>query len=125
MRARRVLGALTLAVALTLTGAQGAAAGAAQDGTEFEIYTVRGIHTLTCGPDGGTHPYAKEACAEIDAARGDIAAVPPLPNHGCLDVWDPVLIGVTGKWRGQEVLFSAFESNRGCAAISHGHIFWY
>lgn len=124
MRARRVLGALALAGALSLAGAQGAAAGA--DGvTEFEIYTVNGVKTLTCAPDGGTHPHAKEACAEIDAARGNIAAVPRLPGYGCLDEWDPVLIGVTGTWRGQEVLFSSFESNKGCAAIRHGHIFWY
>jgi hypothetical protein len=119
-----VLGALALAGALTLAGAQGATASA--DGeTEFEIYTVNGVTTLTCAPDGGTHPHVKEACAEIDAARGDIGSVPSLPGHACPDVWDPVLIGVTGKWRGQEVLFSAFESNAGCAAISHGHIFWY
>jgi Subtilisin inhibitor-like len=124
VRARRLLGALALAGALTLAGAQGATASA--DGeTQFEIYSVSGTVTLTCDPVGGTHPHAKEACAEIDAAGGDIGSVPGLPGYGCVDEWDPVLIGVTGKWRGKEVLFSSFESNRCYGAISHGHIFWY
>ncbi|MFC0528497.1 SSI family serine proteinase inhibitor [Phytohabitans kaempferiae] len=123
MKVPRALGALALAGTLSLAGAQGASA-SGEGITEFEIYSVNGTMTLTCDPEGGTHPYAKEACAEIDGARGDIAAVPRLPGYGCLDEWDPVLIGVTGRWRGQEVLFSSFESNRGCAAIRHGHIFW-
>jgi hypothetical protein len=124
VKARRLLGALALAGALTLAGAQGATASA--DGeTQFEIYSISGTVTLTCDPVGGTHPHAKEACAEIDAAGGDIAAVPGLPGYGCVDEWDPVLIGVTGTWRGKEVLFSSFESNRCYGAISHGHVFWY
>jgi hypothetical protein len=124
VRARRVLGALTLAGALVLAGAPAATAGAAGE-TEFEIYSVSGTVTLTCDPVGGTHPHAKEACAEIDAAGGDIAAVPWLPGIGCVDEWDPVLIGVTGTWRGKEVLYSSFESNHCYGAIRHAHVFYY
>jgi hypothetical protein len=124
MRARSVAGALALAGALSLAGAQGAAASAAAT-SEFLVYGPSGTVTLTCGPDGGTHPHAKEACEEITKAGGDIAAVPSLPGMGCSGVWDPVLIGVTGKWQGKQVLFSDFASNGGCARIQHGHIFFY
>jgi hypothetical protein len=120
MRIRTV--ALAIA-ALVLTVPAGAAVAAqpAQTETELRVYSPSGTVTLTCDPTGGTHPRAKEACAEIDAASGKIAAIPP--SGGCLDYWDPVLIGVTGRWRGEEVLFSDFESNPGCAAVSHGQVF--
>jgi hypothetical protein len=124
MKIRATIAALALAGTLSLAGAQGAAASAAAV-SEFLVYSPSGTVTLTCGPEGGTHPATKEACAEIDKAAGDIAAVPPLPGQGCTGVWDPVLIGVTGKWQGKEVLFSSFESNEGCARIRHGHIFRY
>jgi hypothetical protein len=124
MKIRLAGAALALAGALSLAGAQGAAANAAAT-SEFLVYSPSGTVTLTCGPVGGTHPLAKEACEEIDKAGGNIAAVPALPNQGCLGVWKPVLIGVTGKWQGKEVLFSAFESNAGCAKIRHGHVFFY
>lgn len=124
MRARRILGALALAGALSLAGAQGAAA-APSEPSEFQIYSASGTVTLTCDPVGGTHPLAEKACADIEAAGGDIAAIPWLPGYGCVDEWDPVLIGVTGTWRGKEVLYSSFQSNRCYGKIRHGHVFFY
>jgi Subtilisin inhibitor-like len=123
---KSIAAALGLAFALTATGSAtaGQSAGSAAAEVELRVYGPSGTVTITCDPLGGTHPEVKEACDEIDKFGGDIAAIPP-QSIGCTDQWDPVLIGVTGRWRGKEILFSDFESNPGCAAISHGHVFTY
>jgi hypothetical protein len=123
MRIRSAVAGLVLAGALVTVAPT--AAPAAGD-TQLRIYSPSGTVTLACGLNTGPvgHPYQKEACAEIDAAKGDIAAIPPLAA-GCSGLWDPVLIGVTGRWQGTEILYSDFESNSGCAKISHGHLFDY
>lgn len=123
MRIRNLALMPITALALALPAGAAAAAQPGQAVTELRVYGPAGTVTLTCGPVGGTHPRAKEACAEIGAASGKIEAIPP--SGGCLDYWDPVLIGVTGRWRGEEILFSDFESNPGCAAVSHGQVFRY
>jgi hypothetical protein len=124
MRTRIAGVALAALGALALAAPPAAAAPAATN--ELRIYSPSGVITMTCDPFVGfpTHPHQAAVCAEISDAKGDIAAIPPLPG-GCTDVWDPVLIGVTGRWEGKEILFSEFESNPGCAAISHGHVFLY
>jgi hypothetical protein len=77
---------------------------------------------LSCDLVGNTHPYPAEACAEIEAANGDISAIPP-QDAACIAVWQPVEISVNGIVEGQVVEWSATESNEACAAISHGHLF--
>jgi hypothetical protein len=78
---------------------------------------------LTCDPAGGTHPKAAQACDEIAAAGGDIAAVPPNRNMGCLPVWEPVTIAVRGIWRGAALDYAATQGAVSCAMISHGAVF--
>lgn len=125
MRNRAVAAALALAGSVLVAAPAGAAP--SQGEISLRVYNPTGTVTLSCGtgPTPDTHPYPKEACAEIEAAKGDIAAIPPLPGAGCTDEWDPVLVGVTGRWQGSEILFSDFESNPGCSRISHGHVFLY
>ena len=79
--------------------------------------------TLTCGPAGGTHPYPEQACADIAAANGSIAAVPPRAGLGCLALWQPVEISASGIWGGKVVAFKETQANVGCARISHGYVF--
>ncbi|MEH1129730.1 SSI family serine proteinase inhibitor [Micromonospora sp. CPCC 206061] len=127
MRTRIAAVALAALGALALA-APSAAASPAADDNEVRIYSPSGVILVDCGPVGPglpTHPHQKEVCSEISDAKGDIASIPPLPGQGCTDVWDPVLIGVTGRMDGKEILFSEFQSNSGCAAISHGHVFLY
>ena len=78
---------------------------------------------LTCDPVGGSHRYAERACADLEAAKGDIAAVAPQPGAACLAVWRPVQISVTGRWRGQAIDFSQTQPEISCARVSHGYIF--
>ncbi|GGU79712.1 SSI family serine proteinase inhibitor [Lentzea flava] len=60
-------------------------------------------YSLTCNPDGGDHPAADAACAEIEAARGDFTALPGEPGMLCTYLYDPVTVSATGRWMGQEV----------------------
>jgi hypothetical protein len=79
--------------------------------------------TLTCDPVGGTHKYAAEACADIAAAKGVIAAIPPRAGMACLPVWRPVEIKVTGVWKGLLIDFSETQTDISCAHIAHGYVF--
>lgn len=79
---------------------------------------------LHCDPwASNRHPFPAEACAEIIGVKGDVAAIPPMRGFGCVAVYQPVEITVTGTVEGEPVRFTDVESNEGCAAISHGHLF--
>jgi hypothetical protein len=80
---------------------------------------------LRCGlnPGQNTHPFPAQACAEVINAKGDIGAIPKLPGFHCLTYVQPVAIHATGEVEGRPVSFHDVESNTGCAAISHGHVF--
>ena len=60
--------------------------------------------TLTCEPAGGSHPNPEEACAQLAAAKGDIAGIPPR-NTVCPRIFDPVVLMAEGIWRGEERSF--------------------
>ncbi|MBE1492432.1 SSI family serine proteinase inhibitor [Plantactinospora soyae] len=77
---------------------------------------------LRCDAPGNEHPYAAEACAEVEAVKGDIDAI-PAGNAGCAGVWQPVRISVSGVVANELVQWSDEVSNEGCAVNSHGHVF--
>jgi hypothetical protein len=77
---------------------------------------------LRCGAPGNEHPYPAEACAEVEAAKGDIDAI-PAGSAGCAGVWQPVRISVSGVVANESVQWSDQVSNEGCAINSHGHVF--
>ncbi|MFD8302218.1 SSI family serine proteinase inhibitor [Streptomyces sp. NPDC059690] len=67
---------------------------------------------LMCDPPQG-HALAAEACAELAAADGDIAALPP-KDVFCPMVYAPVSVHARGMWGGREVEYAQTFPN-GCA----------
>ena len=66
--------------------------------------------TLTCSPAGGTHKRAKTACAALNAAKGDPAAI---TNDGsmCMMIYDPVTVTANGRWKGKPLKFTHTYGN--------------
>ena len=60
--------------------------------------------TLTCNPDGGTHPLPHKACNALRAVHGHIAALPGNPGI-CPFIFAPVTATAKGTWRGHLVTF--------------------
>jgi hypothetical protein len=133
---RRLVAAALLALAVAAAGlapATPAAAGHGWSGSWLKVTigapTTPGpsdrtepiVGWLTCDPAGGTHPFAAEACAELAATGGDIAAIGS--TGGCGGVFQPVEITAWGRWQGQPVWYAETVDNDGCARISHGHVF--
>lgn len=57
---------------------------------------------LECGPPGGSHPKAAEACAVLEAAGGNPFRIEP-GHNACFLVYSPVTAEVSGKWHGWQV----------------------
>ncbi|WP_432109374.1 SSI family serine proteinase inhibitor [Streptomyces sp. AA1529] len=63
---------------------------------------IRGV-MLHCEPTPhGHHPRAAETCAALDAAHGDLDAL-PAGNGRCTMQYDPVTVAARGSHRGQAV----------------------
>lgn len=113
MRIMRIV-ALALAAALfsALLTANPAAAAA---GAEYKLsITQRGATrtvTLTCAPDGGTHPSPAAACARLASAWGDPAMIAPKPGVFCVALWDPVTANATGIYFGRPISYTRTFSN--------------
>lgn len=81
-------------------------------GVSVEVVDKR-VVSLICAPTiGGTHPKAKEACKNLEAADGNIRqladfTVPPL----CSQDFDPIVATIDGVWRGQPISDHGFFSN--------------
>ncbi len=71
--------------------------------------------TLTCDPDGGTHPTPEEACAELTEINGDLERLATGGGHMfCVQLYDPVRVTITGYWYGEPKVFVHDYSNVGC-----------
>jgi hypothetical protein len=57
---------------------------------------------LTCGPTGGVHPKAAQACATLRGIGGDPAKLKG-GDSLCMLLYQPVTASVTGTWRGKAV----------------------
>jgi hypothetical protein len=79
--------------------------------------------TLTCDPVGGTHLYARDACADLASTDGNIKAISPQPLTCGTDIY-PVEITAVGTWRGRPVDFIQQQDNFSCGWAAHGHVFW-
>jgi hypothetical protein len=66
--------------------------------------------TLTCAPEGGTHPTAKDACAALAAAGGDIGKVAP-GQEMCPHLVRPVTATATGSYQGHPLSWSKTFNN--------------
>jgi Subtilisin inhibitor-like len=78
--------------------------------------------TLTCSPAGGTHKQAKAACAALNAAKGDPAAI---TNDGsmCMMIYDPVTVTANGRWKGKAVRFTHTYGNPCVLHAATGAVF--
>lgn len=64
---------------------------------------------LMCDPPQG-HAHATDACAELDAASGDIGAV-PRKDAFCPMIYAPVTARAEGVWNGTRVTYARTFSN--------------
>ncbi|GGS33648.1 MULTISPECIES: SSI family serine proteinase inhibitor [Actinokineospora] len=76
------------------------------------------ISTLRCGPDGGTHPAASQACSTLTLVNGDFGRLNSEPDMMCTLEYDPVTATATGYWDGQRVDYREVFPNR-CAMWSY------
>jgi hypothetical protein len=68
------------------------------------------VVTLTCDPDGGSHPHVSEACTRLRAVDGDFTK---LRGTGiCPLVWDPVTVTASGVWHDRVINWQRTYSNK-------------
>jgi hypothetical protein len=107
------------AAALLLATAAPATAGPSAGGDHLYLMVTTGDGRssdtrgtlLLCDPPQG-HSRAAEACAQLDAADGDIDAV-PLADVYCPMLYAPVTVQARGQWNGLPVEYRRTFSN-GC-----------
>lgn len=85
--------------------------------------TAARVITLTCDPDGGTHPHAEKACELLRGVDGDFRRLNEQPNAFCPAVYDPVTAYETGLWRGREVGYKQTYGNSCWLAAATGAVF--
>lgn len=66
--------------------------------------------TLTCGPDGGSHPYPRSACDQLRAVGGRLSQLNVDPGP-CTREYNPQTVSATGIWEGRLVLFERTYPN--------------
>ncbi|MFI9600294.1 subtilase-type protease inhibitor [Streptomyces sp. NPDC052043] len=68
--------------------------------------------TLSCAPmPFGTHPAAREACAELRGADGDFGALTPSDRVACTREYNPVVVTAQGVWQGRRVTYERTYAN--------------
>ncbi|WP_176993006.1 SSI family serine proteinase inhibitor [Nonomuraea jiangxiensis] len=66
---------------------------------------------LHCGPAGGTHPHAREACRLLRAVHGKPDALNVKPQTMCTHDVAPHAVVIAGRWFGQDVSWAKVFSN--------------
>ncbi|RVU23797.1 protease inhibitor SIL-V5 [Streptomyces antnestii] len=78
---------------------------------------------LRCDPaPWGHHAHAAGACAALDAAQGDLDALPPAQEM-CTQVYAPVTVSATGTYRGRAVNWHKTFANACTMSASTGDVF--
>ncbi|MFD9860986.1 subtilase-type protease inhibitor [Streptomyces alboflavus] len=132
MRSLTVTSAALLACAAAAAGAVPSAAVSAEAPPgKHEIFLavsgdadtwIRGV-LLSCVPEpSGHHPFAREACAELDRAGGDFDRLPQ-EDRICTKEYAPVTVGATGTFQGRPVDWHRTYGNACEMAASTGHVF--
>ncbi|MFF3499706.1 SSI family serine proteinase inhibitor [Streptomyces sp. NPDC003247] len=127
-----LLHALPAATALLLAAVAPAPAAAPRDGLpgDWVRLTVSGGGPrsagtrgtlLLCDPPRG-HSRAAEACADLDAARGDIRSIPARDGI-CSLVYAPVTAAAHGRWKGRPVTYSEDFANACVMQAETGAVF--
>lgn len=71
--------------------------------------------SLTCDPDGGSHPDPGAACEQLSKVDGRIEDIPEDPGP-CTREFVPVILSAEGSWRGEARRFEREFGNR-CVGI--------
>ncbi|MFE2276866.1 SSI family serine proteinase inhibitor [Streptomyces sp. NPDC059454] len=96
---------------LMLTVSHGEPPSTAEDGT-----------MLRCDPPRG-HRHAADACAELAAADGRIADIPPREGVVCPMIYAPVTAHASGTWRGRSVDYTQTFPNACTMSARTGSVF--
>jgi len=89
-------------------------------GTSAATVTPERAVTLNCAPTAsGTHPAARQACAELRGAGGDFDALTVRDDVACTKQFDPVVVTVDGVWQGKRVSYERTFANE-CVKNSYG-----
>ncbi|MER5357383.1 SSI family serine proteinase inhibitor [Streptomyces sp. NPDC002785] len=78
---------------------------------------TEGVFELECGPTGGSHPAAQQACDRLEELAGEGAdPFAPVPGDAMCTQQSggPATARVTGTWRGRSI-GTAFDRANGCA----------
>jgi len=84
---------------------------------------VTGDATLTCVPDGGTHPHAADACSELADAHGRFEDLRSTPHRFCPMIYAPVTARAVGMWGGEVVDYRHTYPNRCQLEVASGEVF--
>lgn len=71
--------------------------------------------SLTCPPDGGSHPNPAAACEQLSRVDGRIEGIPEDPGV-CTREFRPVIVAASGTWNGEPRQYKQEFSNR-CVAV--------
>lgn len=84
--------------------------------TDPAVQKTAGVYELTCGPAGGTHPRAQEACDRLaELAEGGRDPFAPVPEgQMCTQIYGGAATArITGTWHGRSV-DASFNRSNGC-----------
>ncbi|MGP4112126.1 SSI family serine proteinase inhibitor [Streptomyces sp. 4N509B] len=132
MRRLAALGAAALASALALSAAPAAAAPGPAPAAAFaelaltvsaDSVSPGSSATLTCLPDGGTHPTPVDACDTLASVDGYVERIPPNREWVCPGHLDPVTVTARGLWGNRVVLYEKTFINRCYAVVSSDFVF--
>ncbi|GGJ21898.1 SSI family serine proteinase inhibitor [Streptomyces brasiliensis] len=82
---------------------------------------TRGTLLLCDRPQG--RPHAADACAELEAADGDIAAMPQDQDAVCPMIYAPVTAHARGQWHGRPVEYRETFANTCVLSARTGSVF--
>jgi hypothetical protein len=77
--------------------------------------------SLTCPPDGSSHPNPVAACEQLSRADGHIEGIPEDPGP-CTREFNPVIVTASGMWNGEPRHYKQEFSNRGVAVRATGGV---
>lgn len=77
--------------------------------------------TLTCAPNGGSHPRSEMACEALRQAHGHLAELPSMAEP-CTMEYRPTRAEATGHWLGEPVRFRHTYDNPCLAARESGGV---
>ncbi|MGW4381007.1 SSI family serine proteinase inhibitor [Kitasatospora sp. NPDC004531] len=111
----RVVAAAVVACAgLVAHGGWAGAVGVGRSGVELSVVFASGetrAVTLTCDPDGGTHPTPGAACGLLRSVGGDPGKLDVDPGAICTLESAPVTARLSGTWQGRPAAFSRTYGN--------------